>query len=181
MNILQFALIVGKLKTVRRTGWLNHHVRNPESVAEHSFRSAILAMIFARKIHADEEKAIKMSLIHDIAEARIGDIVTRRGNKDLPNLSDKLARERQAFQEIFSLIGEEEYVALFNEFEENTTREAKLVKQVDKLELALQAYEYEKEYAIRLQDFFDDATEKIVDPPLKHVLNEILALREKNV
>lgn len=179
MKLLDFAFILGKLKTLQRTGWVIHKVPNPESVAEHSFRMAVLAMVVAEKVNADKNKVVKMALIHDIGEAEIGDIVTQKSGADLSNLSTKLNHERTAFQNIFSLVEDTEYLQLFDEFEANQTKEAKLIRQLDKLEMFIQAYEYEKKYKLNLQDFFANADTKIVDPELKKILAEIFKLRDK--
>ena len=178
MKILDFAFITGKLKNIRRTGWVREKIPNPESVAEHSFRVAILSMILAPKIGADTTKAIKMSLIHDFGEANIGDVVTNRGTLVLPNLQNKIKDERKSIVEIFSLIDGEEYVQLFDEFEENKTKTAQLVKQLDKLEMAIQALEYEQQHKIDLEEFFNNADEKIIDKDLKEIMTRISNLRE---
>jgi 5'-deoxynucleotidase YfbR-like HD superfamily hydrolase len=141
MKILDFAFLVGKLKNLKRSGWLRMHIPHPESVAEHSFRLALLAMILATKVGADSNKAVKMALIHDLGEAIIGDIVAIRGKTLLSNLSEKRKKERKAIESILSLVDAQEYVALYNEFENNKTKEAKLVKQLDKLEMGIQAFE----------------------------------------
>jgi putative hydrolases of HD superfamily len=181
MNLLNFAFILGKLKTLKRTGWIDYGVPNPESVAEHSFRTAILAMVLAPKVGADENKVVRMALMHDVGEAEIGDIVTCKGTKELSNFSEKLVAERKAFRNILSLveIEDEERIRLFAELEENKTKEARLVNQIDKLEMAIQAYEYEKKYKLNLQDFFDNADAKLVDSELQRIFKEILKLRKK--
>lgn len=178
MKILDFAFILGKLKKTKRTGWVREKVPNPESVAEHSFRMAVLAMIFAPSIGADPVKTIKMALVHDIGEAETGDIVTARGMNAGLNLEDKIIKERKAFLKIFSLINGDEYVQLFDEFENNQTKEAKLVKQLDKLEMAIQALEYEQEHNINLQEFFDHANSIIIDKNIKKIMSQILKLRK---
>ena len=116
MNIVKFATIVAKLKGLKRTGWVKNHVPNPESVAEHSFRLAVLAMIIAPKIGADQLKCIKMALIHDIGEAEIGDIVTKKGPKVLSNLSKKIILERRALKKILCLVDTKEYLMVFESF-----------------------------------------------------------------
>ena len=177
MKIVDFALIAGKLKSLKRTGWVRNNIPQPESVADHSFRTALLAMVLAPKIGTDTEKAVKMALIHDLGEAKIGDIVTVKANKILPNLTSKLKKERKAMQEILSLLDQEEYLKLFDEYEENRTKEARFIKQLDKLEMVIQAYEYEKKYKVNLDEFFE-YTEKVVDNvKLKQVLKDIEKLR----
>lgn len=180
MKILDFAFVLGSLKKTKRTGWVREKVPNPESIAEHSFRMAVLAMILAPKVEANTTKAIKMALVHDIGEAEIGDIVTTRGIQVQPNLQDKIENERKALVQILNLVEGEEYVEIFDEFEKNQTIEARLVKQIDKLEMAIQALEYENEHKLNLQEFFDDANSKIHDENVRKIMNEILELRDKS-
>lgn len=179
MKILDFALVLGKLKNTKRTGWVRENIPNPESIAEHSFRMAVLTMILAPKIGADSIKAIKMALVHDMGEAETGDVVTTRGTQVQPNLQDKIEKERLALVQILNLIDSDEYIHLFDEFEANQTKEAILVKQVDKLEMAIQALEYEREHKINLQEFFDDANSKIKDADIKEIMSRILELRKR--
>jgi putative hydrolase of HD superfamily len=179
MKILELALISGKLKRLKRTGWLRHKIDNPESVAEHSYRVALLVMFLAPKIGADVHKAIRMALLHDLGEAEIGDIVTVEGSKRLANLTEKLEKERAAMVKILSLSeSTEECLALFDEYEENKTKEAQLVKQVDRLEMAIQAHEYEQEYKINLDEFFETTHSEVTDEYLTSILEDIEKLRK---
>ncbi len=177
MKVVDFLLEIGKLKKLKRTGWIRNNIPNPESVAEHSFRGSVLTAIFAKKLGLDELRAIKMSLFHDIAESEIGDIVTQDGKVTLYNLKEKLQKERDAFIKLLNLINEEEQIELFDEFEENKTPEARLVKEIDKLEMAIQAYEYEKEHKINLETFFESSRHLISSKEIKTVLEEIEGLR----
>ncbi len=65
-NLIKFAKIVGKLKRLKRTGWVKNNIIDPESVAEHSFRLAVLTMVLAPKVGVDQLKTTKMALIHDL-------------------------------------------------------------------------------------------------------------------
>lgn len=180
-NVLNFTAIVGKLKKLKRTGWVKTNIPEPESVADHSFRTAILAMILAPQFGADQLKTVKMALVHDIAEAEIGDIITRVGNRIISDPLDKQLKERAAFKQIFSLIdNEEEYLQLFDELEQNSTPEAKIVNQLDQLEMAIQALEYEKEYGVELDSFYESTKFVLKDDRLKSILNEIENRREDN-
>jgi putative hydrolases of HD superfamily len=178
MNILKFSLIAGKLKSLRRTGWIQSGIKDPESVADHSYRLALLAMVLAPSLKLDQLKVIKMSLIHDLGEAEIGDIVTRSGRKILDNLPDKIRRERIAIKKILSLVDKGEYLSLFDEYEEDKTKEAKFVKQLDKLEMAIQAYEYEKKQKVDLGMFFIHTNEVVKDPELRKILKQVEKLRK---
>lgn len=178
MNIIGFAKIVGRLKRLKRSGWVRNKVSDPESVAEHSFRLAILAMVLAPKIGVDQLKVVKMALIHDIGEAEIGDIVTKRGSRVLQNLKNKKIAERNALKRILSLVDKDEYIKLFDEFEENKTKEAQFIKQLDKLEMGIQASEYEDQQNLDLQEFFEDTRTVVVDEYLRKILEELERLRK---
>lgn len=178
MDIIKFAKIIGKLKGLKRTGWVKHRVSDPESIAEHSFRVAVLAMVLAPKIKVDQLKSVKMALIHDIGEAEIGDIVTKKGFIILPNLKEKKEVERKAVKRILQLIDKEEYIKLFDEFEENKTKEAKFIKQLDKLEMSIQASEYEDQQNLDLEEFFEDTRIVVADKYLKEILEKLEKIRE---
>jgi putative hydrolases of HD superfamily len=177
MKLIQFFENVGKLKTIKRTGWVKAKVPSPESVAEHSFRTAVMAMILAPKIGADVNKSLKMALIHDIGEAKIGDLIVMKGKNYLPNASEKKVKEAEAFRQIMEDVNGEEYITLFNEFEENETKEARLVKELDKLEMAMQALEYEDAFGLNLEEWFENSRTLIKSKEIAEILREIEKLR----
>ncbi len=180
MKILEFAQIVGKLKRLKRTGWVKRKIPDPESVAEHSFRVAVLAMVLADKIGVDKDKVTKMALIHDLGEAIIGDIITYQGRKYLPILQEKKRKEMQAIKEIFSLIDGHEYVRLFEEYEEMKTKESQFVKQIDRLEFAIQTLEYEKQHKIKFPKEYSEWVNTMIKyNELRKIVNEIENLRNK--
>ena len=73
-NLRRFAAIIGKLKTVKRSGWVSHiEIVESESVADHSFRCGILAMCIGDFRNMNVEKLMKMMLLHDVHEAITGD------------------------------------------------------------------------------------------------------------
>src|SRR5436309_8629270 len=63
----------GALKEVRRKGWVDRGVPDAESVADHSYRVALLAWALARRRGLDAERAMLIGLVHDLAEAELGD------------------------------------------------------------------------------------------------------------
>lgn len=176
-NFIKFCKTVGILKLIKRTGWIKNNIPNPESVAEHSYRLAMMAMILAPKVGADQLKSIKMSLVHDIGEAKIGDIITS-GPNQMMEVNAKVEKERAAFIEIFKLIRTEDFLELFDEFEEDQTKEAQLVKQLDKLEMAIQALEYENYHKLNLEGFFEHTREVVMDDFIKQILENIEKLRK---
>lgn len=177
MKIIDFLLQIGKLKKIKRAGWLKHNIPNSESVAEHSFRVAVLGVVFAKRLGLDETKTIKMALFHDIAESEIGDIITQEGKIILSNLKEKLLLERKAFVKLLKLIDEEDQIKLLDEYNENNTQEAKLVRELDKLEMAIQAYEYETEHKVKLDTFFENSSNFIASEEIKSILEELENLR----
>ena len=70
-DIIGFLRAVGRLKGLPRTGWLEAGVKRPESVAEHSYKTAVFAMVLADLQGLDAERAMRMALIYDLAEAEI--------------------------------------------------------------------------------------------------------------
>jgi putative hydrolase of HD superfamily len=132
---VQFLFEVGLLKDTPRSGWLTIGIKDPESVAEHSFRTAIVGLILAKMENADEEKVLKMCLLHDIEETRLGDLHTV--NKAY------LKEKRKAYPDILGkLFCEGEMKGLLREFCEGRTRESTIAKDADRLEMVLQAKEY---------------------------------------
>jgi hypothetical protein len=73
-GLTNFLYEMGLLKRYKRTGWLIAGVDNPESIAEHSFRTAIIGYVLAVMEGADPAKTAALCLFHDTQETRIGDV-----------------------------------------------------------------------------------------------------------
>ena len=71
-NVQQLIDVIGKFKDLKRSGWVNKKVVNPESDAEHSFSVAFMTMLMAPD-NLDKEKCLKLALIHDLAEIYAGE------------------------------------------------------------------------------------------------------------
>ena len=181
MRILDFFHNLSKLKNVNRTGWIKRNIKNPESVADHSYSLAVLAIILAPKFRIDQCRAVKMALIHDIGESKIGDIITRGVGYDLPNLSSKLAAEKNAVEAVSQLIDGNEINELYREFQEQDTPEAKFVRELDGLDMALQAFEYEQQQQVQVQDIYDDIQTRIKDPVFIEIFQQMLKIRNEKV
>ncbi len=179
MNILHLAFQVGLSKKMKRTGWVMHKVKEPESVAEHCFRVNVLAMTLAPYLDVNQEKLIKMSIIHDLGETATGDLVVQKGAKvDLKKRKKKEKIEKEAIRQI--LFGfEEDYSKLFQEMIERKTKEAVCFWEIDILERTIQAYEYEKSQGKNLSDFFDSAQSHIKTPLLKQTVQDLMKMRKK--
>jgi len=172
-DIAKFFETAGKLKRTPRSGWVEVGIRKPESVADHTFRTAILCMVYSDLEGLDELKLLRMALIHDLPEAIIGDLTPSR------KTTRSKEREDNAMNQILSLLPKdqrEKYMTDWNEYQEGKTREAKAVRQLEKLEMALQAKEYEEAGLTRqsLKRFIKSAEEAMVWPQLRRLLSYIL-------
>lgn len=172
MKALEFADIVGKLKRIERTGWVRRGVPKPESVAEHSYRLAVLAMALAPEFALDENKVIKMALIHDLAEAVIGDIVTYKGGKAMSNRDAKLKKEREEMAKILVLVDLD--IKIFDEFVENNTTEAKFVNDIDRLEMAITGVEYARAHGTDTSEILATAESLIQSREIRKLLQELV-------
>ena len=144
-GLVDFLKCAGKLKRLPRTGWVESGVDEPESVADHSYRTALIAMILSDLQGFDTAKAIRMALLHDIAEAEMGDLTPRQKEDKGPTFSNE---ERETAARLLSklpgnLAGG--YIALLEEFFKMPSPEAKVVANADKVDMVLQAIEYEEE------------------------------------
>lgn len=73
-ELLKYLHEIGQMRFVKRSGWWVAKIRDPESVAEHSFRTAVIAYILAKlEGHPNPEKLVVKSLFHDVLEARLLD------------------------------------------------------------------------------------------------------------
>jgi putative hydrolases of HD superfamily len=166
------------LKQLYRQGWLRVGIPREtcESVAEHSFFVALLCLFLADTCfpEADASKLVRMALLHDVGEARAGDITPHDG----VSREEKQHREREAVQRIFSELPRgADYLALWEEYEQGTSFEARLVRQVDRLEMGLQATVYEHQGAGDLSQFFASVHKVLETPELQALLAELETLR----
>lgn len=139
--ILDFFVRAEKLKATLRASWTSDSSR-PESVADHSWMSCLLAMALFEKVTVplNRERVLKMIILHDLAEAVTGDIplVDQQGSF---SHEDKLLNERKAMDQILEPLSDatkHEFMELWQENEDKITLEAKFAKAVDYLEACLQ-------------------------------------------
>ncbi|EOY02202.1 PREDICTED: HD domain-containing protein C4G3.17 isoform X2 [Theobroma cacao] len=142
-SAIDFLTLCHRLKTTKRKGWINHGIKGPESIADHMYRMALMALIAGDLPDVNRERCIKIAIVHDIAEAIVGDITPSDG---VPK-EEKSRREQAALTDMCKILGggmrAEEIQELWAEYESNASLEANLVKDFDKVEMILQALEYE--------------------------------------
>ena len=146
------------LKNVLRTGWVRAGIQGPESVAAHSWGMSMLALKLAPS-NLDLQRILAMCIVHDVPEVRVGDLTPH------DDTSSKTEDELNAMQELAP-----EWVALLEEYEQGQTLEAKFVKQLDKLDMALQAEIYQEDHGISLEEFINSARQKIDDDEIQNLL-----------
>ncbi len=181
-EIIDFGKSVGILKRTSRKGWISWvGVKDPESVADHTMRSAVIVMCLSDLRGLDTDKLLRMALLHDVHEAIIGDYDYSDKKKMGETEVNKI--EKEAIRKLFAALPEpirEEYIKLADEYCLQQTREAKFVRQIDKIEMVMQALEYEKEgyNKARLQAFWDKIEPEINDTDLKRIFDLLKAERK---
>lgn len=122
----------------------------------------LMAMISSFSTELDTDRCIKLALVHDLAEAKVGDITPHCGVSDKEKYDLELETMQQISTMLGPLLGGEEILALWKEYEEVSSEEARLLKDLDKIEMILQAQEYESEgsHDENLNDFFDSTDGK---------------------
>lgn len=172
--LTDFFKIAANLKNIRRQGWVEKlKINNPESVADHTFSTAIISMVHSDLQNLDTAKVLKMSLLHDLAESIVGDITP-----NMSNYENKTALETKTFKKILKNIPndlEKEYFQIWIEYVENKSREAQLVHEADKLEMVLQAKLYEKNGYDKnnLISFYNTADKGIKTSQMRKILSEL--------
>lgn len=141
-GLLDFLRAAERLKVVHRSGYTS--AGHPESVAEHTWRLALMALLLAPEFPGvDFARLVKICLVHDLGEAIGGDIPApeqaRRATAGAGG--DKAAAERRDLLTLLAPLPAdlgEEITALWDEYEAAATPEARLAKALDKLETILQ-------------------------------------------
>ena len=173
--ILDFFKTAVNLKNISRQGWINKlSLKHPESVADHSYSMAIMGMIISDLENYNSEKILKMILLHDLAESKIGDYTPNQISKE-----NKIKIENKAYDEIINSLPDAiklQYGQIWEEYQKQESPESKIVHQIDKLEMALQAKMYQKEGSPKeaIESFFKSAENEITHPKLKELFNQII-------
>jgi putative hydrolase of HD superfamily len=173
-----------RLKGLERTGWMLRGIQaGAESVAAHSYGVAVAAMLLADKMAArgmaiDMERVLRIALLHDWAEARVGDMP-----RTATNYFGADARKRAERAAFVDIVGEleadgvaEKYNALHEEYEERAGLEARLVKAADIIDLLVQTLAFERAGVRGLDEFWDGMADRSLglDGVAGEVVNEVL-------
>ncbi len=156
------------LKVTRRSGWVERlGLESVESVADHTYATAFMSMVYADIMGLDTCRVVRMALLHDLAESITGDITPG----SLP-AGQKESDERAAMDSLLSLLPQDVragYSAAWAEYLAGESRESRLVRQADKLEMAMQASRYAN--AGDIGPFMKTAREHVGDSGLLRMLD----------
>ncbi|HEX2282866.1 MAG TPA: HD domain-containing protein, partial [Thermomicrobiales bacterium] len=184
------------LKRVKRQGWLDRGVDEPESVADHSWGVALLAWaLSSERDDLDGNRVLLLGLVHDLPEALAGDttpfdserdsagLIAARHFERVPEYSEELDRQKRALESdaleemLAGLSGSlaDDIRSAWWEYELAETAEARFVKQIDKLETAMQAERYAREQTdLVLESFRRGAFRDVRDERLLRILESIV-------
>ena len=179
-NLIDLFELAGKLKETDRTGWANQlGIRKPESVADHSYRCAVMGLCLSEETGTDAFRLVQMLLLHDLHESVIGDLdrpmKKKMGPERVRDIEDK------GVNQVASALPDnlrKEYTSVWHELMEGATSEAVLATDIDKLEMTLQALEYERQGypKEKLEEFWRYVDENIKTPIGQEILR---ALRKR--
>lgn len=187
-NLLRFFLTVGECKSVLRTGWVENGVKDPETVAAHMYRMSVLGM-FCPDPALDRNKIVQMCLCHDMAESIIGDVSPKMGvPKDV-----KMRKEAEAATDLCALLEDRTKLdeekdpsvpyppvkELFEEYEAQNSPESHFVRDLDLLDMVIQAYRYETAQGLTLDTFFESSLPRFKHPWSRRLAERLHQLRSE--
>lgn len=179
-----------RLKGLERTGWMLRGIAaGAESVAAHSYGVAVAAMLLAdeliaRGVSVDMERVLRVALLHDWAEVRVGDM-PRTASRYFGSDARRRA-ESAAFRDIVGELAEagldEKYRALHDDYEQRESLEARLVKAADGIDLLVQVLAFERAGVRGLDEFWEGVGEidfRLEGVPAEVVNGALRKLREE--
>jgi len=141
-KLKNFYSIIRKLKLTKRSGWINRGL-NADSISDHVYGAMSIGWKLANEENVDTNKVIELLLIHDWIMSVVPDVTPVSGKYD-----EKKDMEENAKSKIVKVLGKklgQKYLKLFDEFNKQSTMEAKIAREADKLETLLQGDAFEKE------------------------------------
>jgi putative hydrolase of HD superfamily len=170
--VARFLYEAGTLKQTKRTGWWMAGVRDPESVADHSWRTALIATIIAKLEGADPARAAFLAVWHDSQETRTGD-VNHLGKKYVPGADPRAVTDDQVtgMPEVLASAVRE----LVAEYESKESPEAVCARDADKLECMIQGIEYKAQGYENAQRWIDNSRGRLTTKSANELADAVLA------
>lgn len=167
----------GLLKLSKRTGWWICGVKDPESIAEHSFRTALIASLLAKMEGADPARASYLALWHDSQETRTGDI-PHIGRRYLDAVTNETVTEDQT-SDLPSALGNE-IRALVYDYENGASIEVQCAHDADKLECLIQAIEYRETGHQNVTGWIDSSRAKLVTKSAQRIADAAVTMSSQD-
>jgi len=199
-KLVNFFHEIGKLKEIPRRGLVLIGMKDPASIMDHSYRMALMVWVLGRKKRLNMERAIKMALSHDLCEIYSNGLTPYdhgsglpKDKKEWPKLFDSLPRfsksqkiknflkknkkEQAALIKLTKGLPDnlaKEIINLWQDYEKGTSKEARFVRQINRLETLFQAFEHGKKIKRRpYHSWWVGSEEHIDDPLLKEFMLEM--------
>ncbi|MFF0221946.1 HD family hydrolase [Streptomyces sp. NPDC004629] len=171
--VAHFLYEAGTLKNTKRSGWWMAGVKDPESVADHSWRTALIATVIAKLEGADPARAAFLAVWHDSGETRTGD-VNHLGKKYTPGEADPEAITADQVAGMPAVLADavKELVA---EYEAKQSAEARCARDADKLECMIQGIEYRDQGYANAQRWIDNSRGRIITKSGQALADAVLA------
>lgn len=180
-STLSLLIELQRLKRLDRTGWTLRGLPNgTESVAAHSFGVSVTAMLLgdllmSEGVTLNMQKMLRMSLLHDWAEVRVGDMP--RTATEFFGADARRRAETEAFAQMVKGVDSvgTVYTELLQDYEHRNSLEAKLVKVSDVIDLLVEALALERAGARGLDEFWDAAghPDFQLTPPAKEIVERL--------
>eukprot|EP01063_Lacrimia_lanifica_P038824 TRINITY_DN8358_c0_g1_i1.p1 TRINITY_DN8358_c0_g1~~TRINITY_DN8358_c0_g1_i1.p1 ORF type:complete len:246 (+),score=90.56 TRINITY_DN8358_c0_g1_i1:72-809(+) len=181
---LDYLLQVGALKKTKRTGWVENGVPlfHVESVGDHSHRMALITLL-NRDPDVDTDKLVRVALMHDVAESIVGDLSPKQMREQGISKEDKFRMEKAAMVKIAAQLDHPAMTArlydYWEEYERLESKEALWIKDIDYLEMCIQAFTYEQDHHVDLEGFYNFANDaKVAHPWLRQLRAALRARRD---
>lgn len=163
---------LGTLKRAKRTGWWIAGVKDPESIAEHSFRTVIIGTMLAAMEGADPARVALLCALHDTQETRVGDI-PHIGRRYVEATDNRAVTEDQTAS--CSTPVAEVFRTAVAEYEEGSTHEAIVARDADKLECLVQAAEYRHQGVTTVEPWIENSRAALKTDSAQNLAEAILA------
>lgn len=197
-EIINYFFLVGKLKWLKRSGWLERKTPDPESVAEHIFRVAMICFIVAPLLRLNREKLVMMALFHDFAEGIFGNPISEGLTKEtairyidynkfekVNSINFKTKEQERFMKQLAKNLNLPEIYKLWKEhsFEnsKNATVYSDILFQIGKLANIIQALEYQMRGVPEklLKGFWVSGDIYVKNRLLKNILYELKKIESK--
>jgi putative hydrolase of HD superfamily len=165
--LARFIHETGQLKKNPRSGWLSINIANPESIADHAWRTSLVGFILARMEKADTERVMELCLFHDLHETRLGDLnyVSTRYIK-----KNSMKAVRDQLKGVFCA---KEIESIMRELFACKTKEAIVAKDADLLEMIAQARDYMDAGNKYAEEWITDAKRKLKTKSARKLAREL--------